>query len=105
MQNTNNMTYGQISFTAERFPSVAALAQISMFSDKDPGAQAILAAIKEVSMNGREAQHPANFAANVAKFFTADNRMSYVNLTQAYRDNYEGRYLVQDQLKNLLKNL
>ena len=97
------MTYGQINFTAERFPSVAALVQISMYFDKDPGAQAILAAVKETE--GGEAQHPANFAANVAKFFTPDNRMSYVNLTQAYRDNYEGRHLVPNQLKNLLKAL
>ena len=105
MQNNNNMNPGQINFTAERFPSVAAIVQISLYFDKDPGAQAILAAVTEVRMNGQEAQRPANFAANVAKFFTPENRDSYDNLCQAYRDNYERRYLVPNQVKNLLRNL
>lgn len=105
MQNANNMTYGQINFNAERFPSVAALVQISLYFDKDPGAQAILSAVKEVCMNGQEAQLPGNFAANVSKFFTEDNRDSYENLCAAYRDNYNGKYLVPNQVRNLLKAL
>ena len=91
------------NITPENFPSLAALGQISLYFQKDPGAQAIIAALNEVQ--GKTAVHPANFAANVAKFFTTDNRSSYDNLCTAYRDNYEGRYLVQDQFKNLLKAL
>jgi hypothetical protein len=92
-----------IPFTAERFPSVAALAQIALYFTGDPGSQSILAAIGE--QDGRAAQHPANFANNIAKHFTPDNRSSYHNLCEAYRDNYEGRWVVSNQLKGILKNL
>ena len=95
-----------MEFNKKNFPSVAALVAISQYFSEDKGAQAILAAVEDAMNRGtKEAQLPGNFNANVAKYFTADQRTSYVNLCEAYRDNYEGRYLTDYKTQALLNIL